>query len=52
MWNLCHAIVIMFELFGIALLIVALIGAVVHDNTPRWFQKIFDLFFDFEDGDY
>lgn len=51
MWNLCHFIVIMFELFMVAVLIVALTGAVVHGNTPRWFQKIFDLLFGIEEGD-
>ena len=51
MWTICHGIVVIFELFMIAVLIVALIGAVVHGNTPKWFQKIFDLFFGIEDGD-
>lgn len=51
MWNICNAIVVIFEIFGFGLLWIGLIGFIVHGNKPTWFNVIFDLFFGIEDGD-
>lgn len=50
-WNMCNAIVVIFELFGFSLLWIGLIGFAVHGHKPKWFNVIFDLFFGMEDGD-
>lgn len=50
-WNLCHAIVIIFELIGFGLLWIGLTGFIVHGRKPKWFNVIFDLFFGIYDGD-
>lgn len=52
-WNICNAIVIIFELFGFSLLWIGAIGFIVHGRKPKLFNVIFDLFFsmDMDDGD-
>lgn len=50
-WNICNAIVVIFELFAFSLLWIGAIGFIVHGCKPKWFNVIFDLFFGMDDGD-
>lgn len=52
MWIICHAITLIFELFGLFIIWVGLVGFTTNeDSTPKWFNVIFDTFFGIWDGD-
>ena len=49
MYNICHLITVIFEIIGIGLIWIGLIGLIVHGKQPKIFKTIFNLFFGIED---
>ena len=43
-WTLCFAIIVIFEVFGAAILAIGWLG-IMLTRKPRWLKVIFDLFF-------
>ena len=51
MWTICELITVIFEIIGIGLIWIGLIGFTVHGKQPRIFNTIFNLFFRIEDDE-
>lgn len=49
-WVICHSIVVLFELFGIFMILLWIADAVLIGKKPRWINTLVKLFLiDFED---
>ena len=43
-WTLCFAMIVIFQVFGVALLIIGWLG-IVLTRGPRWLKVIFDILY-------
>lgn len=52
LWNIFNGIVVLFELFGLFVIILWIVNGVLQCKKPKWFNKLVKTFLiDFEDYD-
>lgn len=52
LWSICNSIVVLFELFGLFVILLWIINGVLQCDKPKWFKALVKTFLvDFEDYD-